>query len=106
MSSTKPLGSGLTREALLCALNGLSVELGKHDVCGELCLFRSTVMVLAFTARLSTKDVDALFQPTPLIRTASPVVRVAFGRTPSSFGPGKSGCLPRAQPLRQPERIV
>jgi hypothetical protein len=25
-------------------------------------------MVLAFTARLPTKDVDALFQPTPLIR--------------------------------------
>src|SRR5689334_2365462 len=25
-------------------------------------------MVLAFTARLSTKDVDALFQPAPLIR--------------------------------------
>lgn len=69
MSSTKPLGSGLTRETLLCALNALSVELGKHDVCGELCLFGGTVMVLAFTARLSTKDVDALFQPTPLIRT-------------------------------------
>lgn len=50
------------------ALGSLSTELGRRGVTGELCLFGGTVMVLAFTARLSTKDVDALFQPTPLIR--------------------------------------
>ena len=51
-----------------CALSSLSDELGKRGVTGELCLFGGTVMVLAFAARLSTKDVGALFQPTPLIR--------------------------------------
>jgi len=35
---------------------------------GEICLFGGTVMMLAFTARLTTKDVDALFQPTQTIR--------------------------------------
>ena len=64
----QPSGSTLTREAIVCALSSLSEELGKQNVTGELCLFGGTVMVLAFTARLSTKDVDALFQPTPLIR--------------------------------------
>ena len=59
---------GDKREAILRALSSLSEELGKQNVTGELCLFGGTVMVLAFTARLSTKDVDALFQPTPLIR--------------------------------------
>lgn len=53
---------------ILRALSLLSDQLGKHGVRGELCLFGGTVMVLAFAARVSTKDVDALFQPTPLIR--------------------------------------
>ena len=68
MSASPPTGSTLTREAILHALSSLSDELGQQGVTGELCLFGGTVMVLAFTARLSTKDVDALFQPTPLIR--------------------------------------
>src|SRR5437867_2566437 len=60
--------SALTREAILAALRALSDELGKQGVTGEVCLFGGTVMVLAFTARLTTKDVDAIFQPTLLIR--------------------------------------
>jgi hypothetical protein len=68
MSASQPTGSALTREAILRALSSLSDELGKQGVTGELCLFGGTVMVLAFTARLSTKDVDALFRPSPLIR--------------------------------------
>jgi hypothetical protein len=61
-------GSVLTREAILRALGSLSEELGRLGVTGEICLFGGTVMVLAFTARVSTKDVDALFRPAPLIR--------------------------------------
>jgi hypothetical protein len=61
-------GSTLTREQILAALRTLSDELGKQGVTGEVCLFGGTVMVLAFTARLTTKDVDALFQPAQIIR--------------------------------------
>lgn len=68
MSSSQPSGSVLTREAILSALSSLSDELGRQGFTGELCLFGGTVMVLAFTARVSTKDVDALFQPTSPIR--------------------------------------
>ncbi len=67
-ANEKPAGSTLTREAILRALQSLSDELGKQAVTGEVCLFGGTVMVLAFTARLTTKDVDALFQPTQTIR--------------------------------------
>ena len=61
-------GSTLTRETILRGLQALSDELGKQGVTGEVCLFGGTVMVLAFTARLTTRDVDALFQPTTIIR--------------------------------------
>lgn len=61
-------GSTLTREMILRALQCLSDELGKRGITGEICLFGGTVMVLAFNARPATKDVDALFQPTPTIR--------------------------------------
>ncbi|MBM3833739.1 MAG: hypothetical protein FJ403_10795 [Verrucomicrobia bacterium] len=68
MSTSQPIGSSLTREAILRALASLSDQLGKQGVIGEICLFGGTVMVLAFNARLSTKDVDALFQPATLLR--------------------------------------
>ena len=66
--SAKEQSSALTRETILAALGVLSDELGKQGVTGEICLFGGTVMVLAFTARLSTKDVDAIFRPAELIR--------------------------------------
>jgi hypothetical protein len=58
----------LTREQILAALRALSDELGQQNVVGEICLFGGTVMVLAFMARLATKDVDAMFQPVQKIR--------------------------------------
>ena len=58
MSASTTPGSALSRAAILRALGSLSEELGKQGVTGELCLFGGTVMVLAFTARLSTQDVE------------------------------------------------
>jgi hypothetical protein len=60
--------STLNRDAILRALQALSDELGKKDLIGEVCLFGGTLMVLSFAARIATKDVDALFQPTQTIR--------------------------------------
>jgi hypothetical protein len=68
MSEPPTRDSTLTRDVILRALNSLSEELGQQGITGEVCLFGGTVMVLAFTARISTKDVDALFQPTGPIR--------------------------------------
>lgn len=68
MSNPPSTGSALTREAILGALSNLSDELGKRGVIGEVCLFGGTVMVLAFNARVSTKDVDAIFHPTQITR--------------------------------------
>ncbi|HEY2951364.1 MAG TPA: hypothetical protein VGK40_02210 [Verrucomicrobiae bacterium] len=64
----KSPGSVLARETILAALRALSDELGQRGMTGEVCLFGGTVMVLAFAARVSTRDVDAIFQPAQLIR--------------------------------------
>jgi hypothetical protein len=61
-------GSTLNRDTILRGLQALSDALGERGINGEICLFGGTVMVLAFNARLATKDVDALFQPAQTIR--------------------------------------
>ena len=60
--------STLTRETILKALSILNEKLQAEEVIGEICLFGGTAMVLAFNARLSTQDVDAVFQPPEVIR--------------------------------------
>ncbi|MEP7242512.1 MAG: hypothetical protein ABI885_02390 [Gammaproteobacteria bacterium] len=67
-SPDKPIGSALTRQTILRARGDLSDALGKAGVTGEVCVFGGTAMVLAFSARLTTRDVDALFQPSPMVR--------------------------------------
>jgi hypothetical protein len=60
--------SALTQEMILTALRDLSNELGRQGVTGEICLFGGPVMVLAFSSRLSTRDVDEIFEPTQIVR--------------------------------------
>ena len=67
-ASEKAAGSTLTRETILRGLQALSDGLGQQGVTGEICLFGGTVMVLAFTARLTTKDVDLVGQYYPTNR--------------------------------------
>lgn len=61
----------LSRELILQALSALDAELSAAEAVGEICLLGGTAMMLAFQARVSTKDVDALFQPTQVIREAA-----------------------------------
>lgn len=67
MAAEDPLPH-LTKEEIVNALSRLSDLLAEAGVIGEVCLFGGTVMVLVFNARLSTRDVDAIFKPAPLIR--------------------------------------
>lgn len=60
--------SGLTKSDIVAALARLDELLGGRGLTGEICLFGGTVMVLVFNARISTRDVDAVFQPTKVIR--------------------------------------
>ncbi len=62
-------------EMIRHAFEALSDELGRRGADGELCLLGGTTMVLAFRARQTTKDVDAIFQPAPVMREAAEAVR-------------------------------
>ncbi len=60
--------STLSRDVILRGLQALSDKLGQQGITGEVCLFGGAAMVLAFRARVTTKDVDALFQPAQTVR--------------------------------------
>lgn len=66
----------LTKKEIVAGLGRLAELLRERHTEGEVCLFGGAVMVLAFHARPSTKDVDAIFQPAPLVRTLARQVAV------------------------------
>jgi hypothetical protein len=85
--------SRLTREQILAALNALNRVLAERGVVGELCLFGGAVMVLAFNARLATKDVDAVFQPANVVRELARQVGESAGLPPTWLNDGVKGYL-------------
>lgn len=57
------------------ALDRLNTELDRIGIKGELCLYGGAAMCLAFDARPSARDIDAVFKPTQQTREA--IARVA-----------------------------
>lgn len=68
MSENSPT---LSKERILAALDALSARLEQKGVIGELCIFGGATMILAFDARLATRDVDAIFVPKSVIAEAA-----------------------------------
>jgi len=64
----------LSRETNVGALRRLAGRLERRGIVGEISLLDGTAMVLAFQARQSTKDVDAIFAPAGIIREEARLV--------------------------------
>jgi hypothetical protein len=61
----------LTQANIRRLLDLLNEELGHSDIRGELFLVGGAVMCLAYAARPSTQDVDAVFRPPNTVREAA-----------------------------------
>ena len=61
----------LTREDILTCLEAVNEELRAQDVKGEIGIVGGAVMCLDFNARNATRDVDAVFEPSQVIRKAA-----------------------------------
>jgi len=85
--------SKLTREQILKALDELNRALAEREVIGEVCLFGGAVMVLAFNARLATKDVDAVFHPANVVRELAHQVSGSNGLPVNWLNDGVKGYL-------------
>lgn len=61
----------MTAEEITKYLTELNDELRLMDVKGEVSLYGGAVMCLAFKSRPATKDVDAIFEPVKMVRSAA-----------------------------------
>src|SRR5688500_5151312 len=66
-----PGRTALTRADIRRLLESLEAELAADGVEGEVYLVGGAVMCLVFDARPATRDVDAFFRPTRLVRQAA-----------------------------------
>lgn len=69
----------LTRDDILRGLDQINAYLVEKEVIGEICIYGGACMCLAFSARISTKDVDAVFAPAKELRKAIFEVGTANG---------------------------
>ncbi len=83
--------TGLFKDEIIAALGRLNDFLAEANVIGEVCLFGGTAMVLVFNARLSTRDVDAIFLPATLIRELAAKVAEERGLSSSWLNDGVKG---------------
>jgi len=86
----------LTRQEITTALQRLNDLLKARGVSGEVCIFGGAAMVLAFDARESTRDVDAIFVPKHEVLSCAQQVSEELGLDFDWLNDGVKGFLSSA----------
>lgn len=90
----------LDRERILVALGALDNELGRVGVRGEVFVVGGAAMALAYDARRSTVDIDAIFAPPTEVRSAAGNVAEQLGLKPDWLNDAVKAFVPGEDPER------
>jgi len=81
----------LTKERIIQALEALNRRLTEKGVTGELCIYGGATMVLAFDARESTRDIDAIFVPKTKVHEEAAIIAEDMNLPASWLNDGVKG---------------
>lgn len=82
-------------------LQALEKKLASVKAKGEICLYGGAVMCLVYNARPATKDVDAIFEPTKVIRHAAEEVARELNADKDWLNDGVKGFV-----VKHPKKLV
>jgi len=97
-----PPGLTMRREEIVAALEALAAELHELGIDGEMYVVGGAAIAIAFDARRSTRDIDAVFEPKAAIYAAAERVGSQRGLPVGWLNDGVEGFL--AGPDRMPRR--
>lgn len=90
--------SSLDKQELLHAFGCLDEELERRGVRAELFVVGGAAMAIAYDARRTTTDVDAIFVPSEVVRDAARVVAEQLDLDPDWLNDGAKGFAPGNDP--------
>ena len=83
----------MIKDEIIRYLNILNEKLQLQDISGEICLYGGAVMCLVYDARPSTKDVDAVFQPSDVMRKIIKEISMEYELNEDWLNDGVKGFL-------------
>ena len=86
--------AGFTKKHILSLLTDLAGRLYKQGIQGEIGVVGGAALVIAFDARVATKDVDAIFKPSNAIRKSVSAIAREHGLPEDWLNDGVKGFLP------------